>query len=85
MDYQFPPDVDRMLRDRMAAGGYSSEDEVLRDALGALADRIDDLAALQAGIDDWRAGRVKSLAEVDAEVRKSICFGSGRSDVARWV
>jgi Arc/MetJ-type ribon-helix-helix transcriptional regulator len=36
MAYQFPPDVDQLLKERMATGGYTSEDDVLRDALRAL-------------------------------------------------
>ncbi len=36
MAYQFPPDVEQLVRDRMAHGGYTSQDEVLRDALRAL-------------------------------------------------
>jgi Arc/MetJ-type ribon-helix-helix transcriptional regulator len=36
MAYQFPPDVDQLVKERMALGVYTSEDEVLRDALGAL-------------------------------------------------
>lgn len=36
MAYQFPPDVDQLLKERMATGGYTSQDDVLRDALRAL-------------------------------------------------
>lgn len=36
MAYQFPPDVQQLIKDRMASGIYASEDEILRDALGAL-------------------------------------------------
>lgn len=36
MAYPFPPDVERLVKDRMVQDGYSSEDEVLRDALRAL-------------------------------------------------
>jgi len=36
MAYQFPADVERLIKERMALGVYTSEDEVLRDALGAL-------------------------------------------------
>jgi hypothetical protein len=36
MSYQFPPDVDQLLKERMASGAYTSEDDVLRDALRAL-------------------------------------------------
>jgi len=32
----FPPDLERLVKHRMARGGYQSEDEVLRDALRAL-------------------------------------------------
>jgi Arc/MetJ-type ribon-helix-helix transcriptional regulator len=34
--YQFPADVEQLIKQRMALGVYTSEDEVLRDALGAL-------------------------------------------------
>lgn len=34
--YQVPADIEQLLKERMALGGYSSEDEVLRDALVAL-------------------------------------------------
>lgn len=74
MSYQFPPDVDQMVRDRIASGHYQSADEVLRDALAALADRDAECAAIQAGIDDMRAGRVKSLAEVDESIRRNLGF-----------
>jgi Arc/MetJ-type ribon-helix-helix transcriptional regulator len=36
MAYHFPPDVERLVKDRMASGIYASEDEMLRDALEAL-------------------------------------------------
>ncbi len=36
MSYQFPPDVDQLLKERMASGAYMCEDDVLRDALRAL-------------------------------------------------
>ena len=37
--YQFPADVEQLIKQRMALGIYASEDEVLRDALGALEQR----------------------------------------------
>jgi Arc/MetJ-type ribon-helix-helix transcriptional regulator len=49
--------------------GYSSADEVLRDALAAL-QREEDLRAIQAGIDDEKAGRVTSFEEFDREFRR---------------
>ncbi len=39
MTYQFPADVEQLIKQRMALGVYASEDEVLRDALGALEQR----------------------------------------------
>ncbi len=34
--YQFPADIDQLIKERIALGAYTSEDEVLRDALRAL-------------------------------------------------
>jgi len=70
MGNRFPPDIDRLIREQMVSGQYESEDDVLCDALQALAERSADLAAIQAGIDDMKAGRMKPLAEVDAEIRR---------------
>ena len=56
MPYQFPPDLQQMISARMAGGIYRSEDDVLRSALEALAERDDDLAAIQAAVEEWRAG-----------------------------
>jgi Arc/MetJ-type ribon-helix-helix transcriptional regulator len=36
MAYQFPPDVEKLIKRHIESGAYSSEDEVLRDAMGAL-------------------------------------------------
>lgn len=36
MAYRFPPDVEQLVKDRMASGDYASEDDVLRDAMEAL-------------------------------------------------
>jgi predicted transcriptional regulator len=47
---------------------------VLRDALRALAERNQDFAATQAGIDDMEVGHVMPLSEVDAEIRKNLGF-----------
>jgi Arc/MetJ-type ribon-helix-helix transcriptional regulator len=74
MTYQFPPDVDERVKALMATGEYSTEDDVLRDAIEALEVRRDDLAAIQAGIDDLEAGRVRPIREVDAEIRERHGF-----------
>jgi putative addiction module CopG family antidote len=56
MPYAFPPDVDQLVRSRMATGNYRSEDELLRCALEALAEQEDDLQAIQ-----------EALAELEAD------------------
>jgi hypothetical protein len=33
MSYQFPPDVDQLVKEQMGLGQYSSEDDLLCDAL----------------------------------------------------
>lgn len=80
MAYQLSPDLERLVRQRMTAGGYSSEDEVLRDALSALEqfghseedakqEDQDAAAAVREGAADMEAGRMRPLREVLAEAR----------------
>ena len=45
MTYRVPADVEQLIKQRMAVGAYSSEDDVLRDALGALEQREQDRLA----------------------------------------
>ena len=56
MRYQFPPDIRESVRNRMSTGAYQSEDDSLRDALRALGDEQEDLAAVRDAIAEWRAG-----------------------------
>jgi putative addiction module CopG family antidote len=56
MQYPFPADLQAMVGERMKAGAYVSEDELLRDALRALAEEEEDLRAVQDALDEWRAG-----------------------------
>ena len=74
MSYRMPPDVEHLVSEQMRQGSYQSEDEVLRDALQALAEKNEDLTAIRAGIEDMEAGRVKPLRDVDAKIRKSLGF-----------
>ena len=59
MAHEFAPDVQQLLREQMAAGNYGSEDDLLRDALGTLRQRNEDLAAIREGIADMEAGRTR--------------------------
>ncbi len=65
-----PTDVAKAIQAMVASGEYESEADVLRDAIAALRQRRDDLAAIAAGIADMEAGRLHSYAEVDADFRK---------------
>ena len=56
MGYAFPPDIQERMGERMASGQYRSEDDLLRDALRALDEELDDLSAVQEAIAEWRAG-----------------------------
>ncbi len=67
--YSFPADVAALVHAQMATGDYRSEDDVIRHALQALADRRDDLAAIRSGIDDMEAGRTRPLEDVAREIQ----------------
>lgn len=55
MPYEFPPDVDRLVRERMASGHYSSEDALLNEALLALAEQEWDLLEVREALADFDA------------------------------
>jgi Arc/MetJ-type ribon-helix-helix transcriptional regulator len=65
MAYAFPPDVAQLVNDRMALGGYSSEDDVLRDALRAL----EEISYFRP---ESNASRMTSAEELRHEVRRGI-------------
>lgn len=69
MLYEFPQDIQERVEAQLSAGRYGSEDDVLRDAMAALEERSADLAAIEAGMRDEQAGRVRPLAEVDDAMR----------------
>lgn len=52
---------------------YLVDQRTHRQAMEAL-HRQEDIAAIQAGIDDMEAGRVISLEEADVEIRKDLGF-----------
>ena len=56
MGYSFPPDIQQAVGARMASGQYTSEDDLLRDALRALEEQEEDLAAVKEALAEWCAG-----------------------------
>lgn len=69
MAYPFPPMLDQLVREELATGIYRSEDDVLVEAMQALRDRDEAVAGIREGLSDLDAGRVRSLGDVDAELR----------------
>lgn len=78
MPYNLPPDVQEQISQHIATGHYSSEDDVLRAALRALALRHEELVAIQAGFDDAEAGHLSPFEDVDADMRRWFGFSNGR-------
>jgi Arc/MetJ-type ribon-helix-helix transcriptional regulator len=75
MTYQFPPDIEKLVGEHMASGGYTSEDDVLRDALEALGrfahsrEEADEeyrqtVADVREGVADMEAGRTQPLRAI---------------------
>ena len=70
MSVDLAPDIWNEIQRQMAAGGYSSHDEVLREALAALWAREQEVLAIQEGIDDMEAGRTMPIRDFDREFRR---------------
>lgn len=67
MDITLTPQAEAALKSLMAVG--VSADEAIEQALREKAERDVERAAIQAGIDDMEAGRVRPFAEFDSEFR----------------
>ena len=76
MIHEFPPDLEKQLQEQMIAGAYQSEVDLIRDALRALRDQSEDLAAVEAGLNDLEEERVRPLAEVASEIRQKYGWSS---------
>jgi putative addiction module CopG family antidote len=70
MSVDLASDIWSEIQRQISAGGYSSHDEVLREALAALRFRDQEVLAIQEGIDDMEAGRVTPLTEFDRDFRQ---------------
>ena len=72
MPYTIPPDVETLVAHQMSTGRYQTEDDVLRSALEAVTQQDEDLAAVQAAVDEWRQGDPSlPLDEVVRRIRTS--------------
>lgn len=70
MGYVIPDDIDDRITALVASGQFASRDDVLRAAIKALEFRHNEIAAIQAGIDDMDAGRVTSIRDFDRDFRQ---------------
>jgi putative addiction module CopG family antidote len=70
MSVDLSPDVWHEIQRQLATGSYATADEVFREALAALRCREHEVVAIQVGIDDMEAGRVRSIHEFDREFRR---------------
>lgn len=69
MSVHLTPELSATVQRFIATGHYKDEEEVLREALAALNQRDDDYAAIQEGIEDEAAGRIRPWEDVKAELR----------------
>jgi len=70
MPFQFPPDIQQSISAFIASGTFRTEEEVLREAIGLLSERQQDLASIKSGLDDIAAGSFRSAEESNEEFRK---------------
>jgi putative addiction module CopG family antidote len=70
MTISLTPELDRVLKEKLASGRYGSIEEVLVAAFRALNDEEETIAAVLEGNADFEAGRYRSLEDLDAEFRK---------------
>lgn len=69
MSFPIPPDLQERIDSQLAGGQYKTETDVLRAAITALENVQQDFESIHAGVADMEAGRVRPLAEVDAQLR----------------
>lgn len=72
MSYAFPPEIMQLIRENMATGIYSSEDDVLQAALHVLSDYNATVADIRQGVDDYQKGDGEPLSEAFDQVRRQL-------------
>jgi putative addiction module CopG family antidote len=73
MSYRFPPDLQELVAAQLSSGRYDSEDDLLREALRALAEEQEDLTAVRDAVAEWRSGDSGvPLDEAFSRVRRRV-------------
>lgn len=79
MSMQLPADLNAAVQSFLVSGRYADEEEVLREALAVLRKRERDFAAIQEGVADMEAGRVRPWSEAKAAIEAKHGFDGGSS------
>ena len=74
MTVTLPPEVQSRIQALVNSGRFASAADVVAHAVSALEREQSEIAAIQEGLDDVAAGRVRPLSEVDAEIREQFGF-----------
>ncbi len=69
MSVDLSPDVWNEIQRQLASGSFASPDDVLREALAVLRSREQEVIAIQEGIDDLEADRIRPIREFDRDFR----------------
>jgi hypothetical protein len=74
MSYQLPTSIQQIVDLKMSTGLYPSQEQLLITALASLDDYEQTVRDIRESIADEAAGRVKSLADADREIRSKLGF-----------
>lgn len=77
MSMQLPADLNATVQSFIVSGRYANEEEVLREALDVLSQREADVVAIQQGIADMEAGRVRPWSEAKKAIEGKYGFADG--------
>jgi len=67
-------EVESIVQKKVASGEYATGSEVLMAALHLLEAQDEEIAAIEEGIADVRAGRIQPFEEVKTELRAEFSF-----------
>jgi len=70
MTHQFPPDLEQFVTDELARGSYTSEDELIAEAVRLLKKRDELRADIAQGLEELDRGERLDADEVFAELRQ---------------
>lgn len=75
MSFSLSPETQKLIEERMRLGGYSSPDDLVRDAIDVLAqvggEELDEetLASIRRGEEQVQRGEYRDWEQVKAEIR----------------